>query len=110
MRIRCRDEHRRGGAVPDEAIRRGSCPPDVEVGRLQEVFHHPAFLDATDDERRMIMLSSSESSYQHELEHPWDKYFNMDLRPLLAGADALDLGCFNGGEASRGARGIGSGT
>jgi SAM-dependent methyltransferase len=71
--------------------------PDVEVGRLQEVFRHPIFLDATGDERREIMLRSSYSSYRDELAYPWDNYFDIDLRPLLEGTDALDVGCFNGG-------------
>jgi SAM-dependent methyltransferase len=71
--------------------------PEVDVGRLQEVFRHSIFLDAPDEGRRRIMLRSSDSSYRDELAYPWDNYFNMDLSPLLQGADALDLGCFNGG-------------
>jgi SAM-dependent methyltransferase len=73
--------------------------PDVGVGRLQEVFRHPVFLDAAEDDRRRIMLQSSNSSYQHELAYPWDNYFDTDLAPLLQGAEALDLGCFNGGRS-----------
>jgi SAM-dependent methyltransferase len=73
--------------------------PDADVGRLQEVFRHPMFLDTSRDDRRRIMLRSSESSYRDELAYPWDNYFNTELFPLLHGADALDLGCFNGGRS-----------
>jgi len=73
--------------------------PDVDVGRLQEVFRHPIFLDASPDDRRRLMLQSSDSSYRDELAYPWDNYFNTELTPLLEGADALDLGCFNGGRS-----------
>jgi SAM-dependent methyltransferase len=75
----------------------GPVSPDVEVGRLQEVFRHPMFLEAQPDDRRGIMLRSSESSYHDELGYPWDNYFNTDIALLLRGADALDLGCLNGG-------------
>lgn len=71
--------------------------PDVDVGRLQEVFRNPVFLDASPGDRRRIMLQSSGSSYRDELAYPWDNYFDTELSPLLEGADALDLGCFNGG-------------
>jgi ubiquinone/menaquinone biosynthesis C-methylase UbiE len=71
--------------------------PDVNVERLQEVFRHPTFLDGLEDERQSVMRRSSESSYHDELAYPWDNYFNSELAPLLQGADALDLGCFNGG-------------
>jgi SAM-dependent methyltransferase len=73
--------------------------PDVDVGRLQEVFRHPIFVDALRDDRQKIMKRSSESSYHDELAYPWDNYFNAELSPLLQGADALDLGCFNGGRS-----------
>jgi SAM-dependent methyltransferase len=73
--------------------------PDVDVGRLQEVFRHPIYLDASEDDRRKIMLRSSESSYRDELAYPWDNYFNTDLSSVLEGVDALDLGCFNGGRS-----------
>jgi SAM-dependent methyltransferase len=73
--------------------------PDVDVGRLQEVFRHPLFSEASADRRREIMLRSSASSYEDELAYPWDNYFGVPLRPLLEGADALDLGSFNGGRS-----------
>ena len=73
--------------------------PDIEVGKLQEVFRHPDFLNASGDDRRRIMLQSSESSYQDELVYSWENYFDVELVPLLEGADALDLGCFNGGRS-----------
>jgi SAM-dependent methyltransferase len=73
--------------------------PDIDIGRLQEVFRHPSFLDASADERRRIMLRSSESSYRDELEYPLDNYFGTDLSRFVGGAAALDLGCFNGGRS-----------
>jgi 2-polyprenyl-3-methyl-5-hydroxy-6-metoxy-1,4-benzoquinol methylase len=73
--------------------------PDIDIGRLQEVFHHPSFHDAAADERGRIMLRSSESSYRDELAYPWDNYFKTDLSVFIQGANALDLGCFNGGRS-----------
>jgi hypothetical protein len=36
------------------------------------------FLDAPGDDRRRIMLRSSEASYRHEVTYPWDNYFNTE--------------------------------
>lgn len=72
-------------------------PPGETVGECSEIFHHPKFTDASADERRTIMAQSAASKYQSELAYPWDHYFGMDLRPLLAGKRVLDLGCFTGG-------------
>jgi SAM-dependent methyltransferase len=73
--------------------------PEVDVGRLQEVFCHAMFLDAPGEDRRRTMLRSSDASYRDERAYPWDNYFKTELSPLLQGADALDLGCFNGGRS-----------
>jgi SAM-dependent methyltransferase len=72
-------------------------PPTVAVGELQEVFQHPMFTQGSEDQRRAIMLESARNKYDSELAYPWDHYFGVDLRPLLAGKRVLDLGCFNGG-------------
>jgi SAM-dependent methyltransferase len=72
-------------------------PPGEKVGELQEVFRHERFLAAEPRQRAAIMLDSSRSKYQSEVDYPWDAYFGIDLRPRLAGREALDLGCFTGG-------------
>lgn len=69
------------------------------VGELNEVFNHRAFLDADDNKRNDIMLRSSQSKYLSELDYPWDHYFGFDLKPYLEGKTALDLGCFTGGRS-----------
>jgi ubiquinone/menaquinone biosynthesis C-methylase UbiE len=71
--------------------------PEVKVGELQEVFNHPIFLHATEEKRKEIMLHSSESKYQSEVDYSWHHYFDQDLTPYLEGKDVLDLGCLNGG-------------
>jgi SAM-dependent methyltransferase len=68
-----------------------------DVALLQEVFSHRTFLDADAEERKQIMLRSSESKYEDEMTYPWDAYFGFELKPLLDGKAALDLGCFTGG-------------
>lgn len=71
--------------------------PEGSAGELQEVFRHESFLQAEPSRRLAIMLDSSRSKYQSEIDYPWDHYFGIDLHPLLAGKEALDLGCFTGG-------------
>ena len=73
--------------------------PERQVTNLEEIFHHPMFLDAGEAERERIMLQSSQASYDAEMDYPWDHFFGQDLRPLLAGKAALDLGSFNGGRS-----------
>lgn len=73
-------------------------PPTItRVGQLAEVFRHPLFLEADDARRKTMLLASAQAKYQSEQEYPWDAYFGFSLTPELAGADALDLGCFTGG-------------
>ena len=72
--------------------------PDT-VGELQEVFDHDFFVNGTEAEKRRIMLGSSTSKYESELDYPWDHYFGYDLKPLLKGKSVLDLGCFTGGRS-----------
>ena len=74
--------------------------PEVEVGELQEVFHHPIFLKGSQSERNEIMLKSSESKYNSELKYPWDHYFGIELLPFLQKKVVLDLGCFTGGRSA----------
>lgn len=71
--------------------------PDASAGELQEIFQHPRFTRGTQDERRRLMEQSAEAKYRSEIEYPWDHYFGIDLRPLLANKRILDLGCFTGG-------------
>ncbi|MGH8686976.1 MAG: methyltransferase domain-containing protein [Burkholderiales bacterium] len=72
-------------------------PPGEKVSDMQEVFRHERFLAAQPSHRAAYMLASSRSKYESELAYPWDAYFGIDLRPQLAGREALDLGCFTGG-------------
>lgn len=78
-----------------------SFPPSLEnsMGELSEIFQHPVYLNGSERHRREIMYKSSRSKYQAELEKPWDRYFEKDLRPLLAHKEVLDLGCFTGGRS-----------
>lgn len=71
--------------------------PTEVVGELSEVFRHPVFLEADEEERRAIMLRSSEAKYRSEMAYPWDHYFGVELAPLLRGKTILDHGCFTGG-------------
>lgn len=73
--------------------------PTKLVGELQEVFRHDIFIHGSPAERQAIMHQSSLSKYQSELAYPWDRYFGMDLSPLLRDQSALDLGCFTGGRS-----------
>jgi SAM-dependent methyltransferase len=43
------------------------------------------------------MHTSSRFFYENERAYAWDNYFGRDLKPLLAGTEILDLGCFTGG-------------
>lgn len=71
--------------------------PERSVGALNQVFRHSVFLDGSELDRKRIMLESSQHKYDSEIQYPWDRYFGMDLLPLLEGKVALDLGCFTGG-------------
>jgi ubiquinone/menaquinone biosynthesis C-methylase UbiE len=79
------------------------CPTD-ESGRIVVAdpalpFDHPDFIDGALAERAAAMHESSATVYSDERRFPWDDYFGIDLRPLLEGRSALDLGCFTGGRA-----------
>lgn len=67
------------------------------VWELQEIFHHPIFLNGSDAEKKEIMRRCSLAKYNNEMAYPWDHYFGLDLRPLLEGKTVLDLGCLTGG-------------
>lgn len=73
--------------------------PEMKVGEYSEVFQHPCFLNASDGERKEIMLKSSLSKYENELKKPWDLYFDIKLDSLLREKHVLDLGCFTGGRS-----------
>lgn len=71
--------------------------PEIDIDDINEVFRHPIFVNGSKSKRYEIMLKSSENRYNSELNYAWDHYFGIDLRPLLKGRVALDLGCFTGG-------------
>jgi SAM-dependent methyltransferase len=75
------------------------CFSDTQIGVLTEVFNHKTFLHADDSKKKSIMLKSSKSKYENELQYPWDNYFGFNLKPFLQGKVALDLGCFTGGRS-----------
>ncbi len=75
-------------------------PPSQEMSGLHGVFHHESFVNASEEERKAVMLRSAEVKYREEIEYPWDHYFGADLRPLLEGKTVLDLGCYNGGRGA----------
>lgn len=71
-----------------------------KVGILQEVFNHRYFLDSGEEQKKGIMLKSSESKYKDENDFPFDKYFGRPLRPYVEGKNVLDMGCFTGGRTA----------
>lgn len=73
--------------------------PEVQVNGMSEVFRHHLFVNGSEAERKAIMLKSSQSMYDTELQYPLDHYFGIELAPLLRGKVALDLGCFTGGKS-----------
>lgn len=64
---------------------------------LNEIIYHPRFLAASEQERASMLMRSAQAKYDSEVKYPWDHYFGMDLKPLLAGRRALDLGSLYGG-------------
>lgn len=71
-----------------------------KVGERNEVFHHSIFLNGTPEQRKEIMLKSSQSKYESEYKFPFDKYFGIELLPFLKGKTVLDLGSFTGGRSA----------
>lgn len=67
------------------------------VWEMQEIFHHPIFVNGSDTEKKEIMRRCSLAKYKDELAYSWDHYFGIDLKPLLQGKTVLDLGCLTGG-------------
>lgn len=74
--------------------------PYNKIGKLQEIFCHEMFINATESARRELMLKSSNAKYECELDYPWDNYFGMDISKYLNNKVVLDLGCFNGGRSA----------
>lgn len=66
---------------------------------LNEVFRHQRFLNAAPEEKRRIMLDSSEWRYRYEAQMPFfETYFpRFDIAPYLTDKHILDFGCFTGG-------------
>ena len=52
---------------------------------------------ATAGEKEEALLSISQARYEESLAAPLDGYSRRDLKPLLNGADALEIGCNHGG-------------
>jgi len=72
-------------------------PDDVSLG---EIFQHSDFLAAPAAARHARLAASAEHRRADERTYPFDRYFGRDLRLLLGGAVALDLGCFTGGRSA----------
>ncbi len=65
---------------------------------IAEVFDHPAYLEADQETKEGLALSTSEFRLKYALEMPWDmRLFGFDFAPQLRGQSVLDLGCFTGG-------------
>ena len=71
-----------------------------KVGEMNEVFHHSIFLNSTAEQQKEIMLKSSQSKYDSEIDFPFDNYFGFPLLPILRNKTALDLGSFTGGRTA----------
>jgi len=72
----------------------------INEGKTVNVFsNHESFLNGSELEKQSIMLKSSESKYQEEVDYPWDNYFGLDLCSFLQGKSVLDLGSFTGGRS-----------
>ena len=72
-------------------------PSWTNGAELNEIIHHPKFMEATDSERAAFMLRSAEAKYKSEVAYSWDHYFGMELKPLLQGKHVMDLGSLYGG-------------
>lgn len=87
-------------AVAKKMMRLFECTPLFNInepGNKIEIFNNDSFLNATEATQKSIMLKSSEAAYKSELDYPWELYFKRELKPMLEGKIALDLGCFTGG-------------
>ena len=73
--------------------------PTTDDRSLSEIFRHESFINGGEQERKRIMLESSEFLYLYELQHPFDLFFKLDLVLFLKGKVTLDLGCFTGGRS-----------
>jgi len=73
--------------------------PSETDNSLNEIFRHRVFLEAAPEEKRRIMLDSSEWRYRYEAQMPFfETYFQgFDVAPYLSGKHVLDFGCFTGG-------------
>ncbi len=80
--------------------KRWALEPRVGDLELKETFDHEIYREASEDERRALRHASSELRYKAELQRPLDRFFGIDLVPLLEGGELLDVGCFTGGKAA----------
>lgn len=86
-------------AIIEKLMRKYEVVPSPEDYSLGEIFSHNSFTHASPEEKERIMLKSSEMIYANEIEHPFDRFFEVQLREYLEGKTVLDLGCFTGGRA-----------
>lgn len=85
-----------------EAIMRNSQterPSWSNGAELNEIIYHPQFIAASEQERAAMLMRSAQAKYHSEMRYAWDHYFGIDLKPLLAGKRALDLGSLYGGRS-----------
>ncbi|MCI0392808.1 MAG: class I SAM-dependent methyltransferase [Acidobacteria bacterium] len=77
--------------------------PNPDDNSLNEVFRHGRFINATDEERKSIMLASAQCRYDDEIKKPlFELYFaGYDYKLHLTGKRVLDFGCFTGGRGVR---------
>jgi ubiquinone/menaquinone biosynthesis C-methylase UbiE len=72
--------------------------PEKDRYSLQEIFNQREFTEGSIEDKREIMLRSSQHRYDYENEIPFlEKYFGFVNRGEYEGKSVLDLGCFNGG-------------
>jgi len=73
--------------------------PPTDGYHLSEIFNHPAYVNGSAEDRREIQRRSSLAKYEDEERFRWDAYFGAEIKPLLPGKVALDLGSFTGGRS-----------
>lgn len=64
---------------------------------LNEIIHHPKFIAASEQEQADMLMRSAQAKYSSEMRYAWDHYFGIELKTLLTGRRALDLGSLYGG-------------
>lgn len=80
--------------------KRWAVEPRVGDLELKETFDHEIYREASEEKRRALRLASAELRCKAEFQRPLDRFFGIDLLPLLEGGTLLDIGCFTGGKAA----------